>query len=183
MYLRSQDWQNLRREDIVGGQLGSSLSESDLSGIAVLLGVLARGETTKGGPRQGVRPDREGVAYLLLKARDRTKPGEKVFRISGGKFRKLWNETAIKLGFDPGPAHALRHVGPSTDALGDPESGPYRTIDQIGNRGRWRAKTSVLRYMKTHALLAQIARVPPHIQKLGTKLLSDLGSRPKVAPA
>ena len=48
MYLRLQDWQNLRREDIVGGQLGSSLSESDLSGIAVLLGVLARGRDHQG---------------------------------------------------------------------------------------------------------------------------------------
>ena len=52
--------------------------------------------------------------------------------------------------------HTARHGGPSTDAaLG------LRGEDQIQSRGRWKARKSVLRYMKQGRLMRQINRLTP----------------------
>lgn len=54
-------------------------------------------------------------------------------------------------------------------------------MNQVRTRGRWRAKTSVLRYAKTNAPLAAAARVPDHITMRGKELLRRLGRRPAKA--
>ena len=72
--------------------------------------------------------------------------------------------------FDPGPAHVARHVGPSEDARGTAHHGPYRTQDQIKNRGRWRAKTSVLRYPKSFILSAAEDALPKPLFSQGESL-------------
>ena len=52
--------------------------------------------------------------------------------------------------------HTARHGGPSTDAaLG------LRSEDQIQSRGRWKARKSVLRYMKQGRLMRQIGKLTP----------------------
>ena len=86
-----------------------------------------------------------------------------------------------EMGFDGGPAHTFRHVGPSEDLAGDETGKPYRTQNEVRNRGRWRAKTSVLRYGKTHALIAARSRVPEWVHALGTAEIKKLGQRAAVA--
>ena len=68
-------------------------------------------------------------------------------------FRQQFNKACRDLRYDAGPPHALRHTGPSWDLF----SG-NRALDQVRACGRWRAETSVLRYAKTHTLLAADAR-------------------------
>ena len=92
--------------------------------------------------------------------------------MSPGKHRRDWNGSCKEPKYDAGPAHTLRHVGPSEDALEG-----YRTLEQIGPRGRWRGKTSVLRYAKTHMLLAAKARVPVRVRELGQERMRALGQR------
>ena len=72
-YLRKNDWSKLLHDDVVWSE--------DL-GVALLLGVPERGETTKTGVRQGVRPDRKGVQDLIMKYYNRTGPGQPLFNLS-----------------------------------------------------------------------------------------------------
>ena len=167
LYLRQSDWAQLNHEDV--------FAHSE-HGVVVLLGVPERGESTKTGTRQGVRADRDGVAQILLKYKARTSPGKRLFDISIKEFGVLWRKALAALKFDAGPPHTLRHVGPSHDTLTN-----YRTIDEVRTRGRWRAKTSVLRYSKSHALIAAAAAVPIHITEQGQRVISRLGSRPEKA--
>ena len=161
-YLRKSDWRLIRHEDVV---------VDPVLGVAVLLGVAERGEATKTGTRQGVRPDRPGVAALLLKYKGRCAEGQRIFQdLPLYKFDSIWREAREALQYDAGPAHTLRHVGPSADVAGG-----YRTLDQIRVRGRWRAKTSVLRYAKSHSLVAATARLPNHLRQRGGNFLLRLG--------
>ncbi len=89
-----------------------------------------------------------------------------------GQHRRGWNASCEELGYPAGPAHTLRHIQPSEDA---PQG--YRDQTQISNRGRWRGKTSVLRYPKTHVLLAAKARVPVRVRELGALREKQLDTR------
>ena len=167
-YLRESDWQTLRREDIV---------ESLDHGIGLLLGVAERGEATKTGTRQGVRPDRFMIADIIRQCRNRTRPGTKVFTISPSEYRQRWHSATKKLGFFPGPPHCLRHTGPSFDFLTG-----YRSLDHIRTRGRWSGVSStVLRYAKTHSYIAADAAQPTNVKEHGQVLLESLAARPTVA--
>ena len=55
LYLRSDDWSKVCKEDIVGKYVAGKPGS-----MAVLLRVPERGKDTKTGTRQGVRPDRPG---------------------------------------------------------------------------------------------------------------------------
>eukprot|EP00969_Alexandrium_andersonii_P210133 9282711-Alexandrium_andersonii.AAC.1 len=55
-YLRQSDWTQLQARDIVQSE----------HGVAILLGIPERGEATKTGTRQGVRPDYEATSAMLL---------------------------------------------------------------------------------------------------------------------
>jgi len=176
LYLGSSDWALVKREDVVG-----VFSEERPNELAVLLGVAERGESTKTGTRQGVRPDRIGVSRILSRLRACTPPGCSVFPIDPSVLRNWWNSACAELGYDPGPIHTLRHVGPAHDMAALDGCPPYRTLTQVRVRGRWRAKTSVLRYAKTHALLAARASVPTHVTELGLPELRRLGARPSFA--
>ena len=169
MYLRESDWDLMRSDDII---------DAGSAGIAVHLGRAERGESAKTGIRQGVRPDRAGVAALLRARKAATLPGRKCYPISKAAYRTVFDRACRALDYDAGPPHALRHTGPSYDLLEG-----YRTIDQVRVRGRWRAKTSVLRYGKTHILLAAESLLPPNVRALGDRRLGALGARPASAPA
>ena len=171
MYWRENDWSKIQKEDVSG-------STADPLGMAVQLGVPERGESTKTGVRQGVRPDRSGVAAALEARAQRTEHGELIYTISPAEYRKQFNEACKALQYDAGPPHALRHTGPSFDLLHG-----YRSLDQVRTRGRWRAKTSVLRYAKTHVYISAAARMPHEVRAKGSKFLVKLGDRATGAPA
>jgi hypothetical protein len=165
MYLRASDWSKILHQDVIG--------ESE---IAVVLGVPERGESAKTGVRQGVRPDRDYVSDILRRRRRATRHGERIFKIAPQAFREAWARAAAALRLRVGPPHTLRHVGPSHDAFHN-----YRNLDRIRERGRWKVKSSVLRYSKTHALIAAAARVPHEVAERGRLALLKLGPRPAVA--
>ena len=168
MSLRSSDWPLLQPEDV----------HSSPAGVAVSLGVPERGESTKTGVRQGVRPDRPRAAEVLLRRKYMTAAGRKLFRISADQFRAAWDQTCRELSYDPGPPHNLRHTAAAYDLFVG-----YRTLDAIKVRGRWRAKTSVLRYGKTHVYLQADSEMPQMIRERGERCLAQWGERPKVPPA
>jgi hypothetical protein len=161
-YLRSSDWMLIQMRDITSGT----------DGMAIQLGIPERGESTKTGTRQGVRPDYDLTRSILASRLSSRKSNERLFDLTSEQFRAVWTKTCSQLKWWPGPPHALRHSGPSHDALHN-----YRNIDQIRIRGRWRAKTSVLRYMKTHTLIAVEASLPPPLRQAGMALLPKLGAR------
>lgn len=161
MYLREADWNLLRPEDI---------TYDPQYGVAAQLGVPERGESTKTGVRQGVRPDRKSIGERLLYYKEQAiRAGRKrLFTHTPSSFYRSWNPSCLNLGYDPGPPHALRHTGPSYDMLEDTRSEkPYRTIVQVQVRGRWRAKSSVLRYGKTFVYIRARSQVPQHVVILG----------------
>ncbi len=166
-YLRQADWNLLFHEDI---------SYSSTYGLSMLLGVPERGASTKTGVRQGVRPDRPGVTSIILEYHAATCKGEKLFPIEPVTFARLWRKACVSLGYEAGPPHTLRHVGPSHDAAAG-----YRSLDQIQVRGRWRAKTSVLRYAKSHVLIAAGAKLPEKLRIVGNAFLEKLGQPPEKA--
>jgi integrase len=142
----------------------------------VRLGVAERGESAKTGTRQGCRPDRPAVAQILRQRKAGTQPGQCLFDLTAPVYRVQWDEAAHKLGWHPGPPHGLRHTGPSYDLLT-----AYRTLDQVRTRGRWRAKTSVLRYGKSHIYVAAEATLPTKLREDGALLYANFGVRPEVA--
>jgi hypothetical protein len=44
-------------------------------------------------------------------------------------------------------------------------------------RGRWAAKTSVLRYAKTAFSIEAVANTPSHVEELGRRIVDALGER------
>ncbi len=162
MYLRQSDWSLIMHEDV---------AESSKYGLAVSLGVPERGTATKTGTRQGVRPDFAGTEVLLLQYKRGTAPGEPLFPIQPPVFANWWRKALAALQYgEAGPPHTLRHVGPSHDVMTG-----YRTLDQVKNRGRWRAKTSVLRYAKSHTLIKAGGQLPPHLIRSGEDHLQAMG--------
>ena len=182
-YLRSSDWAQVNKEDIVG-----PYSDAHPHRIAIMLGIGERGEATKTGSKQGVRPDRSGISRMWNSYRELAKPGGRVFQVTPPVVRNHWDEAQVSIGVEAGPLHTVRHVGPSTDMhnfqddpYDDDWTGPYRTIDQLRTRGRWRAKTSVLRYGKTFSLLKVASKVSPEVLASGKARLLQLGTRPRRA--
>jgi hypothetical protein len=171
-YLRGSDWASIRDDDVSG------VSHETCS---VSLGVPERGESSKTGIRQGVRPDRPGISEILMRRRDAAPKGAKIFPTTRGRVSRAWNRASVRLGHDCGPLHVARHTAPSEDARGTARHGPYRSLDQIRVRGRWRAKTSVLRYAKTHMLLRAEAQVPLRIREYGDEWLARFGERAEKA--
>ena len=100
-----------------------------------------------------------------------------MFPIARSRLQKSWNRSFARLGYDAGPMHVARHVGPSEDARGTAAHGPYRTQLQIQHRGRWKPKTSTLRHAKTHTLLKAEAHMPVRLMQYGAAWLRKFGER------
>ena len=166
-YLRSGEIFALRAEDIVDANEGV---------VAIKLGVPERNERTKTGVRQGVLIDRPHVADLLRARKASRKPGERVFKCSVEAYRRALRKACDDIGVDAFPAHSARHSGPSHDAAEG-----YRSVWAIQRRGRWASEKSVLRYMKTHALVAARAAVPQAVMARGRELLDRQRPRPEKA--
>ena len=142
-YLRSSEIFTLLAEDV--SITGEGTADQVVS---IRLGVAERNESTKTGMRQGVLIDWPDVADMLVTRKNQKSPKDKLFDITVDKYRKQLQRAARILNLDDlGPAHTVRHSGPSEDATTG-----YRTIWQIQRRGRWASEKSVLRYAKTHTL-------------------------------
>ena len=189
LYLRQSDWDVIREGDVYLAPDGR---------VAVLLGVAERGETTKTGTRQGVLADRSGIADLLLQYKKKARKGGRLFGIRPAEFSAAWRAACETLHIKDSVPHSIRHIGPSyglsgsDEALSSSASAPsfeatpkatkaYRTLDQIRTRGRWRAKTSVLRYGKTHYYLKAESETPRHLRRVGALRKPALGTRPSKA--
>ena len=165
---RESDWALIRAVDVV---------EAPEHGFAIMLGVAERGEQTKTGVRQGVRPELPGVVERLRRRRARLKPQDKLFTLTPARYREKWQRACRKLAYNPGPPHQLRHTGPSYDYLTG-----YRTLDQIRVRGRWAHNSStVQRYTKTHTYVEAQQAVPTSLRDHGQRIYDAHGPRPKQA--
>ncbi|CAK0850701.1 unnamed protein product [Prorocentrum cordatum] len=146
-YLGSAELFGLRAADIV--------IDVDAEGkqvVAINLGVAERGERTKTGMRQGVLIDRQHVAEMLVQRKMERALSDRVFNCSVDAYRRALRRACD----DIGVASFLRMQ------LG--------TLDQA-TRGRWASEKNVLRYMKTHALVASRAALPPEVLERGAELL------------
>ena len=165
-YMRQGDWKMIQPEEVT--------EEDEGGGAAIALGVAERGEATKTGFRQGVRIDRPAIGAILRKHVKAARKGQKIFRVQQKIVLEHWHQACDKLGYYPGPPHALRHLGPSYDMLKS-----YRTERQAQQRGRWMADTSVLRYAKTHVYLAVQARLPASVVKIAKQYMWMIDARPE----
>ena len=169
-YLREQDLFQLRVGDVI----------FNCGVVTLLLGVGARGESTKTGRNQGVVLD-EPLSYTLLKKRCKNrKPHEKVFdRLTPLNYSQWWKWAARKAcgsSSGAGKPHSARHTGPSRDlTLG------YRSMETIMKRGRWKALTSIHRYAKPHAWYACLADLSAEERARGDAILAARAPRPAVA--
>jgi len=171
-YLREGDWSLLHPWDVV---------VTSRYGVSLQFGDPSLGETTKTGPRQGVRPDRPVVERILLgaKARAEASGQRRLFRMTPSSFYRVWRRACENLGWDAPPPHSLRHTGASFDSIeGGVRGGPYRTLPMIQQRGRWRAPASVLRYSKTHVYNAALAAMPDLLRAEGAQLYHGVEDRP-----
>jgi hypothetical protein len=163
--LRESDWSVIRRVDVV---------ETPQHGVALLLGVAERGEQTKTGIRQGVRPELPGVVQRLQRRCASLRPQDKLFKLTPAQYRHKWSRACRRLGYNPGPPHQLRHTGPSYDYLTG-----YRSLDQIRVRGRWAPNSStVQRYTKTHTYIEAQQAIPPQLRDVGQAIYDKAGPRP-----
>jgi hypothetical protein len=179
-YLRTHDLFQLQVRDVIVTTLaGSSIQE-----VALKLGVAERGESSKTGPRQGVRIDWPGTAELLKKQVLGKPLSAKLFASNANTYRRAWAEAVALVkswkgcaDFDVGPPHSVRHTGASRDlSLG------YRSLWQVQRRGRWSSEKSVLRYAKSHAWIECHSKLPSEVRRLGTEALIFRGERPNNAP-
>jgi hypothetical protein len=175
-YLRTHDLFQLQVRDVIV----TSLANTTVEEVALKLGVAERGESTKTGPRQGVRIDWPGTAELLKKQIKGKSPSARLFNSNATTYRRAWQESVALVktwkgcaGFEVGPPHSVRHTGASRDAATG-----YRSLWQIQRRGRWQSEKSVLRYAKTHAWLECHAGLTATIRRLGTEALNFRGERP-----
>ena len=161
-YLREQDWEQLRGEDIFVHHRTDAPPE-----VALMFGRRHRGEAVKTGQEQGVKVADEFVARCMAALHEAVRDDELVFGFSSGHFREVWKKAlqALDLAW-VGPPRTLRHSGPSADAA----SG-RRDLEQIRRRGRWLQMKSVQRYSKAHALTMHYARLPSGIKERGRSLM------------
>ena len=152
VYAREQDLDGLRGEDIAGR--GDS--------CAVRFGVAARGERSKTGPDQGAVVDDPVLSRILIEAKRRLSPHEKVFPFSPAYLRGHWARVLEKIGFGRVPLHSLRHSKPSREALRK-----TRSLEDIRRRGRWNQMKSMQRYSKVHTLTAVEAETPAGLMRDG----------------
>eukprot|EP00438_Fugacium_kawagutii_P020747 Skav227424 [mRNA] locus=scaffold1986:83849:88250:+ [translate_table: standard] len=85
-----------------------------------------------------------------------------VFEVSLSQYEARFRDFSRAHSLSPGTftPHTLRHSGPSFDAIHQ-----HRTLNEIQQRGRWAAASSVTRYKKPGRLLLQASRLPCEIQR------------------
>lgn len=126
-YLREQDWEMLRCEDVY-----VELRGKDVPSVALLFGRRHRGESVKTGQDQGVCVEDEFVARTIAGLVEGRPRDEKIFGFSSSHFRKVWAKALEALDLQwVGPPHTLRHSGPSFDA-----STGRRDLEQIRRMGQ-----------------------------------------------
>ena len=163
LYLRGDDWAQIRASDLSASRVGGKWT------VAVELGVVVRGETTKTGSNQGVVVRRPWVAALLGELKERAKKGGKLFPISRPDFGRHWTAAVARLGLESvvGSPHSMRHAGATIDFhAGVP-------LAEIKLRGRWESDKSVSRYTKAHVLARCNSHLSPTLARRAKELLAD----------
>ncbi|CAK0866043.1 unnamed protein product, partial [Prorocentrum cordatum] len=115
---------------------------------ALRRGAPKRGERTKTGTRQGAPIVHAHAAGMLAR------------------------RACDDVGVERFPPHAARHSGPSHDAATG-----HRAARAIQRRGRWASEMSVLRHMKTYAMVAACAAPPSDAIERGASLTMKKGAR------
>ena len=136
--------------------------------MALNFGVARRGERSKTGVDQGVILDYLSVAETLADHIAGKKPGDKVFDLTRQRYHDIYFQTAVRLGVEVPPPHALRHCGPSYDAFTH-----FRTEAEIQRRGRWEAASSVKRYSRPSWYASVLARTPTGLIQRGRDLMQE----------
>ena len=167
-YLWSAELFGLRASDI-----GIDADAEGEQVAALRLGVAERGERAKTGMRQGVLIDRKHVADMRAQRRAERAPSDLVFACWVDAYRRALRRACDDVGVDHFPPHAAWHSGPSHEALTG-----YRTVWAIQRRRRRASEESVLRHLKTHALVAARASLPSDVLERGAVLMAQKGSRP-----
>lgn len=168
-YLRLMDFDALLCSDVAASAAQDERGTVASERVGLQLGVAERGEEAKTGVDQSVIIERDWVAALLWEhVRDRP-PHQRAFFVSRSAFEYQWYRTLrrLDLGFVGGP-HAMRHTGPTIDALLH-----NRSRDHLRVRGRWASLKSVGRYCKPNSLLRHNSRVPHHVLASGRDFWTD----------
>ena len=139
-----------RCSELLGLQVQDLLMPSESGGMhewAILLAPSERGQITKVGTSDNTIRLRS-VDFDLkpwLARCKRKNASDRVFSISGGKLRAQFADAARRAGFGAFnlSPHQLRHGGASRDALL-----ARLSVDRIQQRGRWKVRSSFLRYEK-----------------------------------
>jgi len=158
-YLRSQDWRGLVGADI----------SYDRRGVALVFGRSTRGESSKGGPNQGVVVARGWIAEGMIALARLVDPHSAVFPMSSAGFRALWQRVweAEGCGFVRA-IHELRHTGASEDI-----ARARRDREGVRRRGRWRHISSTDRYTKTHLLTEARAKFGSRVIERGQMVMEN----------
>lgn len=153
--LREMDWEQLLREDV----------HDDGERMALELGKLERGETSKTGPKQGVVVGRDWIRLMMLVWIRDIKPSDRVFPFTQQHMRNLWNWAKRVLHLDLGPLHTVRHTEPAASV-----EERRRSLEELRRLGRWASLRSVERYSKHYLLVGARERLPPEVRSRGAHL-------------
>jgi len=143
-WLREQDWQQLRGDDVAEGPGGQ---------MALTLGRRDRGEKVKTGANQGVIlswPVTAAVVRVLAKSCGKQ---DLVFPITQDKYRKEWRSAASSLKLKVGPPHAIRHTGAACYVAAG------GCLETARRKGRWQTTSALQRYTKTHVLVNALSQL------------------------
>ena len=165
-FLREQDWEQLRPEDV----------QDACDTMALLFGRVGRGERSKTGHNQGILIDYPATKDTLQIRTASTLPKDKLFKLMQQEYRKLWHAAATDMEITHlvGRPHNVRHTRPSRD---EPIRALSRSTRCPTTRPLARRHFRPALYAKTHEHARAIARSPPTLIERGKTLLYDLGAR------
>jgi hypothetical protein len=167
-YCREQDLEMLLNTDSDWVCLERPSGHPD---VCLFFGVPTRGESSKTSvtsANQSVIVERAWVARLFLELVRKRPPNSPIFSVSRETVARNVKRACDLLGIECPVLHRLRHTGPANDTLRESKS-----LEQIRRRGRWASLKSVERYSKTAHIVADLAKLPAEVRKLGEELLAN----------
>jgi hypothetical protein len=138
---------------------------------ALLLGDLLLGPTKTFHYHDGVTIDLDTWIWPILEALVRgIPPNWPLWQFTYPQWAAAFASACSVLRLEPLHPHiySLRHGGASEDLLAK-----RRTLAEVKHRGRWVTDASLSRYSKPAHLQAVLAKVPPHVLRLGMAVMRD----------
>lgn len=186
--LRVNEFMNLRVEDVIlpdDRRLGAIKPlDASSDSKAAYTGAAIRLRFTKTGTEQFVTIRDKDVIFLLRLAMQGLKPWDYLFPASSAdraaSFRRAFSKARDNLRLDKRfVPHSLRHGGATYLKLCG------WSVDDIRERGRWKATDSAFHYIQSGRALLLVTRVPPHLllaaETLGENVLASLSIAQKRA--